>query len=221
MGVGGELLVLFNGVGHGDGLSLRHTAELLRKDRDPASTLATAGRGVRLPLTGGHMAFVTPGVTDGDGGAGGAGPLPVSFLGTTHQQNGPPWYRSNSLPPALRRFRWMSSSRVFIRRRGSARSPSPATGRTRTSRPRRRRSSRWKDSPAESGRRRRRTVQEALRQEGRNQGRDLPRRRLRRRQDPPAGLAVARRPRAPRPSARSWNTPTWWARCPSARRSRR
>ncbi|CCQ46563.1 ATPase, AFG1 family domain protein [Pseudarthrobacter siccitolerans] len=93
----------------------------------PAPTVASAPSDVRIPLTGGNVGFIThpPSVA---GATGSRGALPVSFLGTNHQQNGPPWYRSNSLPPAPRRYRWMSSSRVSILRRGSAKCPSQATG---------------------------------------------------------------------------------------------
>ncbi len=90
--------------------------------------------------------------------------LPVSFLGTRDQQNGPPWYRSNSSPPAHRQFQWMNSSRVFIPRRASARCRSPATGRTPPS-PARPHAVRALEGFAARRRRarRRRAVQEAVR----------------------------------------------------------
>ena len=131
----GELFVLFNGVGHGDGLSLttvRSQAAEGSAGAGRACSNTNHGPAGMLPVRshGEIWAWSRRGTAGVAPGAGNAGILAGD---TKTSRNGPPWYRSNSSLPAHRRSPWRNSSRVSTRRRGSARYRSTATGRTRRS----------------------------------------------------------------------------------------
>ncbi len=131
------------------------------------------------------------------GRKGKARPLPVSFLGIPDQQNGPPWYRSNSLPPELRRFPWIELLNGLLSIAALRwRCPLPATGRIRPNPARPQRSAPCKASPTASARATGTACSSGSSARRTPPGGHLPRRRLRRRQDPPAGIAVARSPGA-------------------------